>query len=73
QGAHAVSGGPETPALAAAAEADTQPLLLADANLPPIGSGADVLIAHLKHLAAQDPERVAEVIKPWIRDDEHTN
>ncbi|HHL4082065.1 flagellar basal-body MS-ring/collar protein FliF [Burkholderia sp. A2] len=73
QGANAVPGGPETPALAAAADADTQPLLLADANLPPIGSGADVLIAHLKHLAAQDPERVAEVIKPWIRDDEHTN
>ncbi|ACA93789.1 MULTISPECIES: flagellar basal-body MS-ring/collar protein FliF [Burkholderia cepacia complex] len=73
QGANAVSGGPEAPALAAAADADTQPLLLADANLPPIGSGADVLIAHLKHLAAQDPERVAEVIKPWIRDDEHTN
>ncbi|MPV70235.1 flagellar basal-body MS-ring/collar protein FliF [Burkholderia sp. BE17] len=54
-------------------DADTQPLLLADANLPPIGSDVDVLIEHLKHLAGQDPERVAEVIKPWIRDDEHTN
>lgn len=73
QDANAEFGGPETPVLAAANDADTQPLLLADANLPPIGSGADVLIAHLKHLAAQDPERVAEVIKPWIRNDEHTD
>ena len=63
---------PDTQAIAAPdAEADTQPLLLADANLPPIGSDVDVLIEHLKHLAGQDPERVAEVIKPWIRDDEH--
>ncbi|WP_175885472.1 flagellar basal-body MS-ring/collar protein FliF [Burkholderia sp. BCC0044] len=57
---------------APAHEADTQPLLLTDADLPPIGSDVDVLIEHLKHLAVQDPERVAEVIKPWIRDDEHT-
>ncbi len=63
---------PDVQAIAAPdAEADTQPLLLADANLPPIGSDVDVLIEHLKHLAGQDPERVAEVIKPWIRDDEH--
>jgi len=47
---------------------DTQPLLLADADLPPMGSDVDVLIEHLKHLAGQDPERVAEVIKPWIRE-----
>ncbi|WP_104654691.1 flagellar basal-body MS-ring/collar protein FliF [Ralstonia insidiosa] len=70
----AVVTGTEAPAIeAAGTDADTQPLLLADANLPPIGSDVDVLIEHLKHLAGQDPERVAEVIKPWIRDDEHTS
>ncbi|CAJ0819458.1 flagellar basal-body MS-ring/collar protein FliF [Ralstonia flaminis] len=56
---------------AAALPHDTQPLLLADANLPPVGSDVDVLIEHLKHLAGQDPDRVAEVIKPWIRDHDH--
>ncbi|GAB2592615.1 flagellar M-ring protein FliF [Dyella jejuensis] len=35
--------------------------------LPPIGSSADVLVEHLKVLASQAPERVADVIKPWIR------
>jgi flagellar M-ring protein FliF len=48
--------------------ASDQPLLLpGDANLPPVGSDVDVLIEHLKHLAGAEPERVAEVIKPWIR------
>ncbi|HGL4260749.1 flagellar M-ring protein FliF [Burkholderia dolosa] len=73
QAANAASGdsGGNVPIISR--DANTQPLLLADANLPPIGSDVDVLIEHLKHLAGQDPERVAEVIKPWIRDDEHTN
>ncbi|MFH5254413.1 flagellar basal-body MS-ring/collar protein FliF [Burkholderia semiarida] len=43
------------------------PLLPADATLPPVGSDVDVLVDHLRHLAGQDPGRVAEVIKPWIR------
>ncbi|WJF90772.1 flagellar basal-body MS-ring/collar protein FliF [Paraburkholderia bonniea] len=53
----------------AAVEQDSRPLMLLDndPDLPPIGSDVDVLIEHLKLLAGQDPERVAEVIKPWIR------
>jgi flagellar M-ring protein FliF len=43
------------------------PLSDEDIPLPPIGSSADVLVEHLKVLAAQAPERVADVIKPWIR------
>jgi flagellar M-ring protein FliF len=43
------------------------PLSEEDIPLPPIGSSADVLVEHLKVLAAQAPERVADVIKPWIR------
>ncbi|MFC4762325.1 flagellar basal-body MS-ring/collar protein FliF [Dyella koreensis] len=38
-----------------------------DIRLPPVGSSVDVLIDHLKILAAQAPSRVADVIKPWIR------
>jgi flagellar M-ring protein FliF len=36
-------------------------------TLPPVGSEVDVLIDHLRVLAEQAPERVAEVLKPWIR------
>ncbi|MEK6423414.1 MAG: flagellar basal-body MS-ring/collar protein FliF [Burkholderia gladioli] len=43
------------------------PLLAAHPDLPPAGSDVDVLIDHLRLLSGQDPERVAEVIKPWIR------
>jgi flagellar M-ring protein FliF len=43
--------------------------LLAEIKLPPIGSDVDVLVEHLRAMAGQDPERVAEVIKPWIRKD----
>src|SRR5690606_2709629 len=38
-----------------------------DPKLPPVGSDADVLVEHLRVLATQAPERVAEVLKPWIR------
>ncbi|WP_153101623.1 flagellar basal-body MS-ring/collar protein FliF [Paraburkholderia hayleyella] len=48
-------------------EARPMMLLDTDHDLPPIGSDVDVLIEHLKLLSGQDPERVAEVIKPWIR------
>ena len=57
----------------AAGEAETlpatssEPLREDDIQLPPVGSGADVLVEHLKLLAVQAPERVADVIKPWIR------
>ncbi|VWC74324.1 flagellar basal-body MS-ring/collar protein FliF [Burkholderia contaminans] len=42
-------------------------MLPEDAALPPVGSDVDVLAEHLKNLAHDAPERVAEVIKPWIR------
>lgn len=42
-------------------------MLPEDATLPPVGSDVDVLADHLKNLAHDAPERVAEVIKPWIR------
>ena len=44
-----------------------QELAPPEPKLPPVGSDADVLIEHLRVLATQAPERVAEVIKPWIR------
>ena len=50
--------------------AETAPapaLPLPDPKLPPLGSDADVLVEHLRVLATQAPERVAEVLKPWIR------
>jgi flagellar M-ring protein FliF len=43
--------------------------LLTEIKLPPIGSDVDVLVEHLRAMVGQDPERVAEVIKPWIRKD----
>ncbi|KVO87722.1 flagellar MS-ring protein [Burkholderia ubonensis] len=46
---------------------DAGPRLPAGKSLPPVGSDVDVLVDHLKHLAGEEPERVAEVIKPWIR------
>lgn len=45
----------------------SSPLTEEEIQLPPIGSSVDVLVEHLKVLAAQAPERVADVIKPWIR------
>ena len=43
--------------------------LLEDYDLPPAGSSVDVLVEHLKELAAKEPERVAEVVKQWIQKD----
>jgi flagellar M-ring protein FliF len=50
-----------------AATPSSSPLTEDEIQLPPVGSSADVLVEHLKVLAAQAPERVADVIKPWIR------
>ncbi len=52
----AVPGGRSRPAM-----------LDAEPELPPMGSEVDVMVDHLKVLATQAPERVAEIIKPWIR------
>jgi flagellar M-ring protein FliF len=52
-----------------AASASSALPLLAEIKLPPIGSDVDVLVEHLRVMAGQDPERVAEVIKLWIRQD----
>lgn len=41
--------------------------LLEDYDLPPPGSPVDVLVDHLKVLAAKEPERVAEVVKQWVQ------
>ncbi|WP_145531469.1 flagellar basal-body MS-ring/collar protein FliF [Yersinia kristensenii] len=41
-----------------------------DDNLPPQGSGLDTKIAHLQQLAQSETERVAEVIKQWINNNE---
>lgn len=48
-------------------EPPLSPLDEDELQLPPVGSSADVLVEHLKLLAGQAPERVADVIKPWIR------
>lgn len=68
---------PEPPALpmqaaafaapgAAAVNGAVTPLLEAY-DLPPPGSPVDVLVDHLKELAAKEPERVAEVVKQWVQ------
>ncbi|KZE31735.1 flagellar M-ring protein FliF [Crenobacter luteus] len=41
--------------------------LLENYDLPPAGSPVDVLVDHLKGLAAKEPERVAEVLKQWVQ------
>jgi flagellar M-ring protein FliF len=41
--------------------------LLEDYDLPPPGSPVDVMVDHLKVLAAKEPERVAEVVKQWVQ------
>jgi flagellar M-ring protein FliF len=41
--------------------------LLEDYDLPPHGSPVDVMVEHLKLLAAKEPERVAEVVKQWVQ------
>jgi flagellar M-ring protein FliF len=41
-----------------------------DDNLPPQGSGLETKIGHLQQLAQAETERVAEVIKQWINNNE---
>jgi len=41
--------------------------LLENYDLPPAGSPVDVLVDHLRVLAAKEPERVAEVVKQWVQ------
>ncbi|MBE1160598.1 flagellar basal-body MS-ring/collar protein FliF [Dyella acidiphila] len=54
-------------ALPAEQRTASSPLDEDELQLPPVGSSADVLVEHLRLLAVQAPERVADVIKPWIR------
>lgn len=60
------------PALAGALGSTGQPgmpvvPLLENYDLPPPGSAVDVMVDHLKVLAAKEPERVAEVVKQWMQ------
>lgn len=41
--------------------------LLENVDLPPPGSEVDVMVEHLRTLAAKEPERVAEVVKQWVQ------
>lgn len=43
--------------------------LLDDVELPPPDSGFEVLVEHVRTLSEKEPDRVAEVIKQWIRND----
>ena len=70
-GAHAGAAG-AVPALAAEGAAEAtggMPVvpLLENYDLPPAGSAVDVMVDHLKVLAAKEPERVAEVVKQWMQ------
>ncbi|MYM22465.1 flagellar M-ring protein FliF [Duganella sp. FT135W] len=57
------------PALGGAGAAPGMPVvpLLENYDLPPPGSAVDVMVDHLKVLAAKEPERVAEVVKQWMQ------
>lgn len=56
------------PALPGAAGAQMPVVpLLEDYDLPPPGSPVDVMVNHLRVLAAKEPERVAEVVKQWVQ------
>ncbi|MEF7615621.1 flagellar basal-body MS-ring/collar protein FliF [Aquincola sp. MAHUQ-54] len=63
--ANAAASAAGTPG-AAAADMSVRPLL-ENYDLPPPGSPVDVLVDHLKVLAAKEPERVAEVVKQWVQ------
>jgi flagellar M-ring protein FliF len=57
------------PGLPAPAAATSMPVvpLLENYELPPADSAIDVMVSHLKVLAAKEPERVAEVVKQWMQ------
>ena len=54
-------------ALAGPAPTMTVVPLLENYELPPAGSAVDVMVDHLKVLAGEEPERVAEVVKQWMQ------
>lgn len=65
-------GGSGTPGAAGATPSlgqDAMPVvpLLENYDLPPAGSPVDVMVNHLRVLAAKEPERVAEVVKQWVQ------
>lgn len=65
---------PAEPALAAPRRSKPMAVvpLLEDYDLPPSGSPVDVLVDHLRVLAAKEPERVAEVVRQWVQRDGRT-
>lgn len=60
-------GGPIGALVGAASSGSAVTPLLENYELPPPGSPVDVLVDHLKVLAAKEPERVAEVVKQWVQ------
>lgn len=67
----AATAGAAVAAALPAANASKGPIpvgpLLEDYDLPPPGSPVDVMVDHLRALAAKEPERVAEVVKQWVQ------
>jgi flagellar M-ring protein FliF len=64
----AAPGTPGAPALPGSAQPGMPVVpLLENYDLPPPGSAVDVMVDHLKVLAAKEPERVAEVVKQWMQ------
>ena len=59
---------PDAAGQAAPAARSAMPVgpLLENYDLPPSGSSVDVMVDHLKQLAAKEPERVAEVVRTWV-------
>ena len=66
---HALPDAASALGLPAAAGSGAMPVvpLLENYDLPPPGSPVDVMVDHLKLLAAKEPERVAEVVKQWVQ------
>ncbi|UXH76903.1 flagellar basal-body MS-ring/collar protein FliF [Roseateles amylovorans] len=62
-----LDGASARPTLAGPAAGSAVSTLLENFELPPPGSPVDVLVDHLKVLAAKEPERVAEVVKQWVQ------
>ena len=60
------AGALEAPSPASGTQMSMVPLL-ENVDLPPPGSQVDVMVEHLRSLAAKEPERVAEVVKQWVQ------
>jgi flagellar M-ring protein FliF len=67
--APAASGSDKAPVTQVGQARATMPVgpLLENYDLPPSGSPVDVMVDHLRVLAAKEPERVAEVVKQWVQ------